>query len=397
MSGSRRRPGRLGPYVEGYRARLLELGYSPGSVTRSLGTLGHLGRWMDSRDIDAEQLDGEVLKAFLADHVHRHGQLPSAGVMPVLDYLRNLGVAGPEPTRPRSPLHEFVDEYRHWLAVERALSPDTVCGYTRLASRFLAQRVSANDELGVDGLTGADVTGFLLGESTRVRPGSVCCHANQLRQLLRYLSMRGFSDPGLADAVPSVGRWREASVPQFPARPAIERMLESCDRSRRVGVRDFAILMLLARLGLRAVEASRLAVEDLHWRAGEIEIDGKGHERARLPLPDDVGEALVAYLVLRGHHQSRLVFLSEHAPTRPIGPPGVRSVVRDACRRAGIEHVAAHRLRHALASELLREGASLIEISQVLRHKHLESTAIYAKVDLVRLRQAAGSWPGAAR
>ena len=119
---------------------------------------------------------------------------------------------------------------------------------------------------------------------------------------------------------------------------------------------------------------------------------------APLTLPtDDVGEALVAYLVLRGHHQSRLVFLSEHAPTRPIGPPGVRSVVRDACRRAGIEHVAAHRLRHALASELLREGASLIEISQVLRHKHLESTAIYAKVDLVRLRQAAGSWPGAAR
>lgn len=166
------------------------------------------------------------------------------------------------------------------------------------------------------------MTGFLLGESTRVRPGSLCCHANQLRQLLRYLSMRGFADPGLADAVPSVARWREASVPQSPARPAIERMLESCDRSRRVGVRDFAILMLLARLGLRAVEASRLAVEDLHWRAGEIEIDGKGHERARLPLPDDVGEALVAYLVLRGHHQSRLVFLSEHAPTRPIGRPG---------------------------------------------------------------------------
>jgi integrase/recombinase XerD len=317
--------------------------------------------------------------------------------MPLLDYLRSAGVAASEPVRRCSPLDEFVGEYRSWLAGERALSPDTVRGYTRLANRFLAERVSAEDGIGVERLTGADVTGFLLRESTRVRPGSVCCHANQLRQLLRYLSMRGLADRGLADAVPSMGRWRVAGVPQFPERPAIERILESCDRSRRVGVRDFAILMLLARLGLRAVEVSRIELDDLYWRVGEIEIDGKGHERARLPLPGDVGEALVAYLRLRRRNDSRRVFLSEHAPTRPIEPAGVRSVVRDACRRAGIENVAAHRLRHALASQLLREGASLIDISQVLRHKHLESTAIYAKVDLTRLRQAAGAWPGAAR
>ncbi len=153
-------------------------------------------------------------------------------------------------------------------------------------------------------------------------------------------------------------------------------MLESCDRSRRVGVRDFAILMLLARLGLRAVEVCRIELDDLYWRVGEIEIDGKGHEHARLPLPNDVGEALVAYLRTRLRNDSRRVFLSEHAPTRPIEPPGVRSVVRDACRRAGIENVAAHRLRHALASQLLREGASLTDISQVLRHKHFQRTAI---------------------
>jgi site-specific recombinase XerD len=174
-------------------------------------------------------------------------------------------------------------------------------------------------------------------------------------------------------------------------------LLGSCDRSSKVGARDFAILMLLARLGLRAVEISRLRLEALHWRAGEIEIDGKGHERGRLPLPSDVGEALVGYLSLRGPSDSRRVFLTVHAPTRPIESSGVRSVVRDACRRASIEHLGAHRLRHALASELLREGASLIDIGQVLRHKHLASTAIYAQVDLVRLRQAAQPWPGAAR
>ena len=153
--------------------------------------------------------------------------------MPLLDYLRDEGVVPPEPARRRAPLDRFLDEYRDWLADERALSPDTVRGYTRLADRFLTERVSAEEELGVEGLTAADVTGFLLRESTRMRPGSVCCHANQLRQLLRYLTMRGFADPGLADAVPSVGRWREAGIPEFPARPAIERLLASCDRSRR--------------------------------------------------------------------------------------------------------------------------------------------------------------------
>ena len=397
MSGSRRRPGRLGRFVDGYRAHLLERGYSPLSVTRSLTALGHLGRWMDRDDVDVAQLSSGVLKAFLADHVDEHGHLPTAGVVPLLEYLRSEGVVPPEPARWRTPLDGLLVEYRGWLAVERALSPETIRGYTRLACRFLAERVSPEDQLGVESLMGADVTGFLLRESTRLRPGSVCCHANQLRQLLRYLSMRGIADRGLAEAVPSVGRWRDAGIPRFPARPAIQRMLESCDRSRRVGVRDFAILTLLARLGLRTVEVCRLELDDLHWRAGEIEIDGKGHERARLPLPADVGDALVAYLMLRGRHDTRRLFLTERAPTRPIRPPGVRSVVRDVCRRAGVEHVPAHRLRHALASQLLREGASLIDISQVLRHKHLESTVIYAKVDLERLRQAAGLWPGATR
>jgi site-specific recombinase XerD len=246
-------------------------------------------------------------------------------------------------------------------------------------------------------LTGADVTGFLLGECARVKPGSAGCYANRLRSLLRFLGLRGLTEPQLARSVPSVARWREAGIPQLPSRPEVERLLGSCDRSSRVGARDFAILILLARLGLRAVEVSRLELDDLHWRAGEIEVDGKGHERDRLPLPSDVGEALVDHFKLRGHSAHRRVFLTVRAPTRPLEPSGVRSVVRDACRRAGIERVAAHRLRHALASELLREGASLIDIGQVLRHKHLESTVIYAKVDLARLRQAAQPWPGAAR
>jgi site-specific recombinase XerD len=197
--------------------------------------------------------------------------------------------------------------------------------------------------------------------------------------------------------VPPVASWRDAGIPQVPPRPDVERLLGSCDRSTPVGVRDFAILMLLARLGLRAVEVSRLELDDLRWRAGEMDVEGKGHERGSLPLPSDVGQALVDHLTLRGRSASRRVFLTVHAPTRPIEPSGVRSVVRDACRRAGIERIGAHRLRHALACGLLREGASRTGIGQVLRHKHLQSTGIYAKVDLARLRRAAQPWPGAAR
>jgi site-specific recombinase XerD len=397
VSGTRRKPGRLGPRVEGYRARLLELGYSPLSVTHSLTALGHLGRWMEREGVDVDQLDDRAVNAFLTDHVKDRGRLPTAGVLPLLDYLRAEGVVAPESAAPLSALDRLIADYRAWLLRERELAPATVRGHAKLARRFLAKRISPDGELDMRHLTGADVTGFLLGECARVKPGSAGCYASRLRSLLRFLGLRGLTEPGLARSVPSVARWREAGIPQLPSRPEIERLLGSCDRSSRVGARDFAILILLARLALRAVEVSRLELDDLHWRAGEIEVDGKGHERDRLPLPSDVGEALVDHLRLRGHSAHRRVFLTIHAPTRPLEPSGVRSVVRDACRRAGVERVAAHRLRHALASELLREGASLLDIGQVLRHKHLESTAIYAKVDLGRLRQAAQPWPGATR
>ena len=157
------------------------------------------------------------------------------------------------------------------------------------------------------------------------------------------------------------------------------------------------MLMLLARLGLRSVELARLELSDLDWRAGELVVCGKARREDRLPLPADVGDAVAAYLVLRGKHDARRVFLTLKAPTRPIRADLVGDVVQRACLAAGVAHVGAHRLRHALATELLREGASLTDISQVLRHRDLATTAIYAKVDLGRLRQVARPWPGAER
>jgi site-specific recombinase XerD len=178
----------------------------------------------------------------------------------------------------------------------------------------------------------------------------------------------------------------------------VQRLLDCCDRTDSGGVRDFAILMIVARLGLRSAEVARLELGDLDWRAGEIVVRGKARRRDRLPLPCDVGEALAAYLSeVRPATPIRQVFLARKAPTRAIRPDLVSDVTRRACTRAALPRVGAHRLRHALATELLRQGATLVEVSQVLRHRDLATTAIYAKVDLGTLRRVAQPWPGASR
>jgi site-specific recombinase XerD len=398
MSGSRRKPGPLGPFVEGYRAWLLGRGYSSSVVIRSLIALGHLGRWMEREALEVDQLTAAAVSAFLGEYRSIRGRLPTASVWPLLEYLRAEGAVPPEPRATASPLERLVDEYCEWLRCERGLAAVTVRSSGRLARRFLAQRVSPGDPRGARGITAAEVNDFLMRECERVRPGSAGCLTYRLRSLLRYLAVHGVADPGLALAVPRVARWREATIPQFPTRPEIDRLLASCHRDNATGARDYAVLLLLARLGLRAVEVSRLQLDDFDWRTGEVTVDGKAHRRDRLPLPSDVGEAVVAHLQCCGRQRGeRRVFLTVHAPIRPLEPSGVRTIVRNACRRAGIEAVPAHRLRHALASDLLREGASMIDVSQVLRHNQLESTAIYAKVDLHRLRLAASPWPGAIR
>ena len=398
MSGSRRKPGPLGPFVDGYRAWLLGRGYSPSVVVRSLITLGHLGRWLERNALAIDQLTAKAVSSFLAEYRDDRGRLPGASAWPLLEYLRAEGAVPPEPPTVVAPVEQLVGEYREWLVCERGLAPVTVRASEQFARRFLAGRVSAGDPRGVLGITAGEVNAFLVRECARVSSGSAGCCTCRLRSLLRYLAVRGVADPGLTLAVPRVARWREATIPQFPTRLEIDRLLASCDRDNATGARDYAVLLLLARLGLRAVEVSRLRLDDFDWRAGQVSVDGKAHRRDRLPLPGDVGEAIVDHLKHRGRQRGeRCMFLTVHAPIRPLEPSGVRTIVRNACRRAGIERVPAHRLRHALASELLREGASMIDISQVLRHNQLESTAIYAKVDLQRLRLAASPWPGAVR
>jgi len=399
MSGTRRRPGRLGPFVEGYRVWLLQAGYTPQTVRMMLKDLGRLGRWMDAEGVEVGAATVASIESFLSAWRAGGGRrVPTVRALrSMLTYLREVGVMIGEEPPMRSPVDALVSEYREWLVVDRGLAAMTVLRYETLARRFLSSRVSPIDELGVAGLDGAVVSRFLLGECNRVCLASAKGKVAELRSLLRFLHLRGFTARSLAESVPGVAGWRETTIPPTMPQSDIERLLANCDRMTIDGARDHAMLTLLARLGLRSIEIARLQLEDLDWRAGDLLVRGKARRDDRLPMPEDVGEALAGYLALRGRHESRSVFLTLRAPTRPIRADLVGDVVQRHCRQAGVPHVGPHRLRHTLATRMLARGASLAEISQVLRHSDLATTAIYAKVDLGRLRQVAQPWPGAAR
>lgn len=273
----------------------------------------------------------------------------------------------------------------------------TVLRYENTARHFLQEQASVGEAFEPAALTGLDVNAFLLRECDRVCAGSAKGRVAELRSVLRYMYLQGITPLQLGTAVPPVGGWRFATLPPTMTPADVQLLLDSCDRSTAVGIRDFAMMTLVARLGLRSIEVARLELADVHWREGELVVRGKGHRQDRLPLPCEVGEALVVYLSGgRNPEGARHLFLTCRAPRGPIRADLVGDVVERACLRAGLPHVGPHRLRHALAAELLRQGAGLVAISQVLRHQDLATTALYAKVDMSALRQVAQRWPGAA-
>lgn len=398
MGTTRRRAGSLAPEVEGYKAWLADLGYTPQTVRNMLKDLGQVGRWLGTSGLTVAELNEQQMMAFLADRqvTGKRRALGPRGMAPLLAYLRMVGVA-PEALPSLAPLDVLLEQYREWMLGERGLADSTVLRYENTARRFLREQAVRDGVLMPAVLTGADVNVFLLRECARVSAGSAKGRVAELRSILRFLYLQGITARRLGTAVPPVGGWRLASLPPS-AMSALEvqRLLDSVDRGNDVGVRNFAIITLIARLGLRSVEVARLELRDVDWRCGELVVRGKGRRQDRLPLPAEVGEALVAYLSRgRNPQDARQLFLTCRAPRGPIRADLVGDVVERTCLRAGLPQVSPHRLRHALAGELLRQGAGLLAISQVLRHQDLATTAIYAKVDQVALRAVAGEWPGA--
>ena len=250
--------------------------------------------------------------------------------------------------------------------------------------------------MALERLSARDVSVFLAAECPKRSVSGARDLVKGLRGLLRYLHVSGVIAMPLQFSVPPVAYRRDRSLPRGLPRAAVARLFASCDRRRTVGRRDYAVLVLLARLGLRAGEVAAIELDDIDWRRGEFQVRGKGARLDRLPLPVDVGEAIVSYLRYRPTQLcgSRAVFLLVRAPFGSMTGQTVTCIVHRACVRAGLPIVHAHRLRHTAATEMLRAGGSLPEVAQVLRHRQLATTNIYAKVDQLSLRVLARPWRG---
>jgi site-specific recombinase XerD len=390
--------GPLQEYAPGFAAELARLGYTAGSASVQMLTVAHLSRWLAAEGLDAAGLTPAVAERFLADRraagYTRH--LSPRALAPLLGLLRRLGaVPVPPLAGPGTAAEVLLGRYRAYLAGERGLAAGTISHYVAGARLFL-DRAAGADLGGLPDLAAAGVSGFVAAECRGRGTGSAKMLVTALRSLLRFLFADGLLAADLAGAVPAVAGWRAAGLPRALPAGHVAALLACCDRETPAGRRDFAVLMLLARLGLRACEVAALGLDDIGWRAGEIVIRGKGRRDERMPLPADVGEALAGYL--RGGRPagagSRAVFVRALAPAGPLSAGAVKAVVRRACRRAGLAEAGAHRLRHTAAVQMLRAGSPLAEIGQVLRHRSAATTAIYAKVDHAALAALALPWPG---
>jgi integrase/recombinase XerD len=395
--------GPLSAFAVGFADELTRQGYRPGVIGNQMRLLAHLSRWLMGEGRDADALHAtEVERFLLARRAAGYTQLLSIKAMqPILAYLRGLGVAPiPALPMPSGPVEAVLQRYRLYLTVERGLDARTARGYVDAVRLFLHGR-TLPDGLALDlrNLTAADVISFVVARCPHQGHSAARLTVTALRSLLGFLHVQGEMERPLASAVPSVACRRLVGLPKGLEPDHVRRLLTSCDSSTQNGCRDFAILTMLVRLGLRASEVTKLAIDDIDWRAGEIIVRGKANCTERLPLPGDVGEAVAAYLHCGrpATAHGRTIFVRIKAPHRPLSACGVTQVVAAAARRAGLGRIHAHRLRHTAATQMLRAGASLPEIGQLLRHRRALTTAIYAKVDRDALRTIARPWPGDVR
>jgi integrase/recombinase XerD len=391
--------GPLGPYAAGFGAELTRLGYTLFSAREQLGLVAHLSRWLAGAGLDVSMLTPVVVAQFL---VARRGggytayRTPKA-LSPLLGYLRGLGVTPlPVVSEPEGPVEVLLERYRCYLVGERGLGAPTARGYVDLIRPFVVGRATAG-EVDVAGLSAADVVGFVLAVSGERTPKTAQRVVSALRSLLRFCHVQGLMAASLAAAVPTVAN-RRAGLPRFLEPTQVQSLLASCDRNGVAGRRDFAMMTMMVRLGLRAGEVAALSLSDIDWRRGEITVVGKGPRSERLPLPTDVGAAVADYLRHARPEGAldRCVFVRVKAPHRGLTPGGVTQAVVAAGGRAGLGPLTAHRLRHTAATGMLRAGAPLAQVGQVLRHRRALTTAAYAKVDRDTLRTLARPWPGGA-
>ena len=390
--------GPLAEWVCPFQMEMVRLGFTARTAQDNAYVMACLSRWLRQKGLALAQLGVSELEEFVGWRRDRGYQRWRSvrSLREILAFLRKAGLIPAEQVQQRTdPVTALVERYAVYLRRERRLRENTITGRAGVAEQFL-RTLLIDGQIRLDLLGPKAVVEFVLASRQRYAVGSMKTLTVCLRSLLRYLFADGIIDRDYSGSVPAVAGWRLSTLPPSQEDGALLALLGACDRSTPLGLRDYAVLLLMARLGLRAVEIAALCLEDLDWRRGEIVIHGKGGRIDRLPLPTDVGAALADYL-RRGRRPStvRQVFLRTIAPEAAMSRQSVVMVPRCASKRAGIPIIAAHRLRHRAACRVLADGGNMGEVAQLLRHESHATAAIYAKVDLAALSAAARPWPQA--
>lgn len=395
-------PGALGSLIKAFTSQLASLGHTQLTVAGYEDSARHFGQWLADEGIAVADVDDDVVLRFARHRcrcpgARRYDRLSEKYVRRVrqfVGFLEKRGVVAPPAPDVPETFDARVVEYQDWLRRHRGICERTIYRHGRMVTRLLA--ALGNDPLSYNAHL---VRKVILAEAQRVSRPYVKTMAVALRGYLRFLSARGECRPGLDQAIPIIPQWRLSALPRYLPAGDVDRVIASCDITKPVGVRDRAILLLLARLGLRAGDILDMRLDDVAWAEGTLRVRGKGRREVRLPLSQDAGDALLDYLQNgRPRVSCERIFIRSVAPYRPLARSGVISnVVRRALRRAGIvdaPSTGASLLRHTAATSMLRAGATLDAIGTVLRHRSVDTTAHYAKVDVDMLRQVAQPWPG---
>jgi len=392
--------GPLSQFAPGFAKHLSQQGYRPSQARRQMWRLSRLSDWLVHERLGVSELCTSAIARFLRDRrAAGYSTLLSTQAMrPILSYLGGHRIIVTDAASPQSGTVDAVlGRYRTYLLHERGIANASAGRYLDIARSFLQTRLLP-DRLGVNirGMTAADIVSYVVTNCPQQSRGTAKLTVTVLRSLLGFLHVDGAIAQSLTYAVPSASGRRLVGLPKGLEQDQLRRLLASCNVGTYVGCRDFAIMTMLVRLGLRAAEVARLQLDDIDWRSGEIVVHGKGNRTDRLPLPADVGDAIATYL--RSDHprttQARPVFVRIKPPHDALTTGAVTQIVARAAQRCGLGTIHAHRLRHTAATMMLRGGASLPEIGQLLRHRLPITTAIYAKVDREALRAIARPWPG---
>ena len=399
---SRPPEGPVASYIVPFAEWLGDRGYGLVSMRNQVLMAAGFSKWLGQKGIELSDISGDHPGRYLLDRAQRPKLGDDAALRHLLAFLRSQNAIAEEieVDHSPSPVEQHVQAYERYLQDVRALSRQTIINYRPVVRDFINFRFT-DGVVSLAQLRAVDVTDFVQKRVSRLNMRRAKIMTTALRSFLSYARYRGDIISDLAAAVPVVANWSLSSIPRAIGRAEVARLLASIDRDTPVGCRDYAMILALARLGLRSSEVVSLELNDVDWVAGQIHVRGKAGQRNDLPLPADVGEAIADYLrKSRPRNSSRRVFLRDKAPIRGfVGPCGLGSVIRRSLKRAGINPPTkgTHQFRHGLASEMLRGGASLAEIGEVLGHRHVQTTAIYAKVDINALRTLALPWPGEAQ